>query len=101
MFFIIKTKTLNKKTLKINLKKIIGLGIPKINYILKKAGISNTIKLSDLSNIQTEKLQTILKKSNFKIDGNFKKQQQQFVKHHKEIRKYKYLKKKFKTHIKK
>ena len=100
MFFIVNAKTSSNKLLKSSLKKIVGLGNSKINYLLKKTGISNTVKLSDLSNLQTEKLQTILKKSNFKIDRNFKRYQQQFLKHLKEIKKYKYIKKKNKTRVK-
>ena len=99
MFFIVNSKTPSNKLLKSSLKKIVGLGNSKINYLLKKTGISNTVKLSDLSNLQAEKLQTVLKKSNLKIDRNFKRDQQQFLNHLKEIKKYKYIKKN-KTRVK-
>ena len=98
MILIFNTIVANNKNLKISLTIIVGLSKSKITYILKKIGISNTVKFKNLSELHVKNLQDIVKKLNLKINRNLKKYQQQFLEHLEEIRKYTFIKKKLKKY---
>ena len=96
MILIYDTKIANDKNLKISLTKITGLNNSNITYLLKKLGISNSVKSKNLSDKHIKKLQDVIKKSNIFLNRDLKKYQEHLLEHLEKIKKYTFIKKKFK-----
>jgi len=97
MILLFNTKIPKKKKINIGLTYIYGLGPTKIKIILKKLGFANTLKVCELSEFQKKKIYKIIDELNYSITVNLKKLNNKYLSKLLEIRKYKHLKKHFKT----
>ena len=97
MILLFNTKIPEKKKINIGLTYIYGLGPTKIKIILKKLGYANTLKVCELSEFQKKKIYKIIDELNYSITVNLKKLNNKYLSKLLEIRKYKHLKKHFKT----
>jgi len=73
------------------------LGTTKTKSILKKLGFAKTLKIFELSEFQKKDIYQLVSKLNYSITINLKKLNKKYLSKLLEIRKYKNIKKHFKT----
>lgn len=97
MILLFNTKIPDNKKVNIGLTYIYGLGSTKTKSILKKLGFAKTLKMLELSEFQKKDIYQLVSKLNYSITINLKKLNKKYLSKLLEIRKYKNIKKHFKT----
>lgn len=97
MILLFNTKIPDNKKVNVGLTYIYGLGSTKTKSILKKLGFAKTLKMLELSEFQKKDIYQLVGKLNYSITINLKKLNKKYLSKLLEIRKYKNIKKHFKT----
>lgn len=97
MILLFNTKIPDNKKVNVGLTYIYGLGSTKTRSILKKLGFAKTLKMLELSEFQKKDIYQLVGKLNYSITINLKKLNKKYLSKLLEIRKYKNIKKHFKT----
>ena len=97
MIILFNTKIPKNKKINIGLTYIYGLGPTKTQFILKKLGFAKTFKILKLSEFQKKKLVKLIDKLKYSLTVNLKKINEKYLSKLLEIRKYKNIKRHFKT----
>ncbi|MDZ4742439.1 MAG: 30S ribosomal protein S13 [Verrucomicrobiota bacterium] len=70
----------NEKRIEISLTYIYGIGLSRSQMILEEAGIDSNIRAKDLSDEQIGKVINAIKKNNFIVEGDLRRELQQNLK---------------------
>lgn len=70
----------NEKRIEISLTYIYGIGLSRSQMILEEAGIDSNLRAKDLSDEQIGKVINAIKKNNFVVEGDLRRELQQNLK---------------------
>lgn len=97
MILLFNIKIPKNKKIKAGLMFIFGLGSNKTTIILKKIGFAKSLCIKKLTNDQVDKLILVIKNLNYLLSFDLKKKNLNYLSQLVQIRKYKTIKKHFKT----
>lgn len=95
MIYISGSEIIETKFIKIELKKIYGIGNKRSNNVCKKLGFSNNLKLKDLNDNQIFKLVTYFENIPYILSDDLKEYKQKKFQKLKNIKSYKGVRKMF------
>lgn len=79
MSYILGTKLVSNKQVRLALTQIFGIGPKKATWVCDQLGLGDNTKVSNLTRHQIDQISTIVRRNNFLVDSELKREIQQYI----------------------